>query len=364
MKELGWDVDFLYWNDYIYADLKGMEEFFGEDHLFFANATGIEFRHQFRSFIRKYLDRKKFTRYIPVPYDADELYSSDIQKKAISLHERYHYDAVWLEYYLQSKLFEALDDTVVKVIHTHDRFTNRNRMFQRERKVPEFYYLTEKGERKALSRADVVIAVQERERQIFEKLTKGTNTVCLAVGNFIEEQDNEIVYGKNYGFIGSINDANIDAAKLFISQYLPAVKEKEPDSQFIIAGGVCKEIPDSSQYIKMGYINRLEDFYDKVSFIVTPMLAGTGLNIKNIEALSYGKPVVTTPIGAKGLKGAEKALKIANKGSGYIDCVVGLLRNQEEISRMSMEAKEFVKTYNAQNVENYKYIEKMARERN
>ena len=364
MLELGWNVDFLYWGDYLHANLKGMENFFGKEHLFFANVSNNQYQYEVRKFIRNYLDKKKVTRYLSVPYAPDELHYNEIQEKVNVLHKTHHYDIVWLEYYLQSKIFESLDSNILKVVHTHDRFTNRNKIFQRDGKVPEFYYLTKKGERKALSRADVVIAVQEKECQFFEKLVNGTNTICLSIGNFIEKRDIKAVYNHCYGFLGSINDANIDAVKLFIKKYLPVIKKHEPDSQFVIAGGVCKNIPDNEQYIKMGYIDNIEDFYETVSFVVTPMLAGTGLNIKNIEALSFGKPIVTTSIGAKGLDGAQNAMKIADKDTEYIDNVIYLLQNQEEINRMSMEAKEFVEKYNEENVSKYRYIEKLVQERN
>ena len=45
----------------------------------------------------------------------------------------------------------------------------------------------------------------------------------------------------------------------------------------------------------------LGPFYDECSVIINPCLAGSGLKIKSVEALSYGKPLVTTPKGAEGL---------------------------------------------------------------
>lgn len=364
MRQLGWELDFLYWGNYINANFNEMEKFFGEGHLFFANISNSGYSCQLRGFIRRYLDKRKVTRYISVPYTPDELYYKEIEEKVLLLNELYQYDIVWLEYYLQSRLFEALDSTITKVIHTHDRFTDRQKLFQKRGKVPEFYYLTKKGEKTALSRADIVIAIQEKECQQFKKALKGTKAICLSIGDFITEQDTKKVLDKAYGFLGSANILNVNAVNFFINNYLLEIKKEEPESQFIIAGGVCGEIPDSDRYVKLGCIDDLKGFYDKVRFVVTPMSTGTGLNIKNIEALSYGKPVVTTSTGAKGLDGARKAMKVADSSEGYIGAVLELLQHNEIVQEMSMFAKRFVERYNKRNIEKYKYIEKIVQERN
>jgi glycosyltransferase involved in cell wall biosynthesis len=360
MKEVGWEVDYLYWGNYHRADLNAMRAFFGENHFFFANISSLSFNNSFRGFIRRQFDKKGLTKYVSLPYNPDELFYMEVAEKAQLLHKRNNYDAIWIEYYLQSKLFDYFDDNTLKVIHTHDVFSNRQRIFQRDGKIPEFYYLTPHGERKALSRADVVIAVQDGEREVFKKLLEGTGTKCITVGNLIEKHDNKFICNNTYGFLGSINDANITAVNTYIKEILPMVKERIPNSKFVIAGGVCTKVPDGDDYIKLGYIDSLNDFYDQVSFVVTPMLAGTGLNIKNIEALSYGKPIITTGLGAKGLVGADKSI-IVSSLENFADNVSLLLGNEKKLAEMGVAASQFVDEYNSKHESNYRMIEELAR---
>lgn len=362
MKEMGWEIDFLYWGKFGRANLTEMELFFGEDHFFYVNISYLKFSYHLRNYIRREMDKKGITKCISLPYAPDELYYEEIKEKVCILHNQRHYDVIWLEYYLQSKLFDYIDKSVVKVIHTHDMFSNRQRIFQKDGKIPEFYYLTRRGERKALARADVVIAVQDTERDRFESLLKGTDTICLTVGNLIEKREAEFIHNSSYGFFGSINDANITAVETFIEKVLPAIKKKNPNSHFVIAGGVCKKIPDSDEYQKIGYVRTLEEFYNRISFVVTPMLAGTGLNIKNIEALSFFKPIVTTNIGAKGLAGAEESM-IVTDVEGFDDAIIKLLGDKDLLARMSRASRDYIEKYNRKQEDGYKMIENMVRGR-
>jgi len=363
MKKLGWEIDFLYWGNRIVPDFDSMYDFFGEEHIFFANTSNIALKHQIRVYIRTCMDYRKITRYISVPYDIDERYHKEVEEKVLFLDQKNHYDIVWIEYYLQSKIFCNLRKDIIKVIHTHDRFGKRNRIFQRIGRIPEFYYLTEKGERKALSRADVVIAVQDAERRYFSRLLEKTDTKCLAIGNQVEMKATKYVEENSYGFLGAMNDSNELALEWFIQNVLPEIRKKEPDSTFYIEGGVCKSVPDSNEYIKLGVVSTVEEFYNKVKFVISPMKNGTGLNIKNIEALSYQKPLVTTNIGAKGLDDAQKAMCICDRADVFSESVTSLLNDKNKCELMREEAKKFIESYSDNNKSTLKEIENLAIER-
>lgn len=363
MKKMGWKVDYLFWGNRLDADIVAMEEFFGIEHLFFANISCVDFKYHLYSYFRKLLDKSRITKYIALPYAVDEYYYREIEEKIEILNKKNQYDIVWLEYYLQSKIFCGLDKKILKVIHTHDKFTNRNRIFQREGKIPEFYYLTRKGEQKALSRADVVIAVQDMEQEFFADLLKGTNTISMTVGNLVEIKHSNELKKKSYGFIGAINDANEYALHYFINDILPIIKENEPDSEFIIAGAICDKIPDSNTYIKLGLVKNLDDFYNQIMFVVGPLKNGTGLNIKNIEALSYGKPVITTTIGAKGIMEAGEAVAICDEPKKFAKTVITLLNDKKRREIMGEKAIAFIELYNEKNIKNYYQIERMVLDR-
>ena len=59
-------------------------------------------------------------------------------------------------------------------------------------------------------------------------------------------------------------------------------------------------------------VQDLEEFYTNARVAICPMLSGTGIKIKVLEALSYGLPVVTNRRGIDGL--------INKKNNGCIVC--------------------------------------------
>lgn len=350
IKKLGWEIDFLYWGSRIHSDIDAMKDFFGEEHFYFANLSNVSLVHQIRAYIRNKMDRYGITKHFSFPYDIDEYYYQEIEDKVHLLLKKEEYDIVWLEYYLQSKMLCSIDKSILKVIHTHDRMGGRNKIFQKIGQVPEFYYLTLKGEKEALSRADIVIAVQDEEQEYFSTLLEDTGTKCVTIGNLVEMKDSQDINKKNYGFIGTNIKPNRLALEWFISNVLPHVLEKEPESVFIIAGGICEAIPDSANYIKLGFVNTLEEFYNNVKFVIGPIRNGTGLNIKNIEALSYKKPLITTKIGAKGLEGAEKSMIVCDDEIKFGESILALFNNKELFKTMRDNTEYFIEKYNQKNI--------------
>jgi len=82
-----------------------------------------------------------------------------------------------------------------------------------------------------------------------------------------------------------------------------------------------------------------------------------GLKIKCIEALAHSKPLVSTPIGAKGLeKGKNKALFIINTEKEFIKKISKLFTNKQLYERTSKNAHNFMKKYNEENLKTLREV--------
>ena len=51
----------------------------------------------------------------------------------------------------------------------------------------------------------------------------------------------------------------------------------------------------------LGHVENLAEFYNSVDVVINPVEFGTGLKIKSVEGLAFGKPLITTPEGVVGL---------------------------------------------------------------
>lgn len=364
MKQLGWEVDFLYFENNIGNDVDMTRDFFGDDHFFQCFKGNYTIKTQVKRQIREYLDQKGVSRYVALKYSADEWYTNEIEDVVRNLLIDKNYDAIWVQYLFQSKVLECLSDIpILKVIDTHDRWANRNRIFQKVGRTPSFFYTTIKEEKRALKRADLVIAIQERESKYFRKLLKDTSTKVLTLGDFVEKK--KVAKGKDftYGFIGANNEPNIIGIEWFCTKILPIVLKKCPNSQLVIAGGVCDCIPDYEGVYKMGRVETLDDFYSTIKLVINPVQNGTGLNIKTIEALAYGKPLVTTTVGAKGIKGENDILIKCDKPQDFADEIVHLLTNEKICDELVENAHLYINKYNESNIQTLCGIEKFVMDR-
>ena len=97
-------------------------------------------------------------------------------------------------------------------------------------------------------------------------------------------------------FVGGAWFANRKAVEI-----IAAAAEKVPECTFVVAGGCCGT-GRHGNFISLGVLTdrELQAMYHIASMILVPLRAGTGSSLKFIEAMSYGKAVITTPEGARG----------------------------------------------------------------
>jgi glycosyltransferase involved in cell wall biosynthesis len=107
------------------------------------------------------------------------------------------------------------------------------------------------------------------------------------------------------GFIGGDYPFNVAGVLFFCMEVLPLVRRSRPDFTVLIAGNVAQPLAHLGHHWPgvevCGYLPDAQSFYDRVRAVVVPLLSGTGVSIKTLDALDRGKPVVSTRIGARGI---------------------------------------------------------------
>ena len=347
MKKLNVDVHFLFVERHKAADMEKMTEYIGKDKLFVFNfKKNRNIRYLIKELLRRILKRLRLSKKIIIPYYIDEIYPKALSGYVKELHRINKFDVIWTEYVWYSKVLKSIDKNTIKVIDTHDVFTDREKLFLNNGEEPNWYYTTKYQEAKGLSRADYVVAIQNKEREFFEKIVK-RKTKVVTIGNYIKNKEIHVVNNKKYIFVGSNNKLNIYYANYFIKNIFPIIKQKEPDSEFLLVGRVSEQVPDSSEYTKIGYVDNLDDIYANARLVINPIKAGTGLNIKTIEALGNCKPLVTTTCGAKGLDTkVEQICKIADNDEEFAGAIIQILNDDKLAEELSKNAYNFVLKYN------------------
>lgn len=239
-------------------------------------------------------------------WGADDWYEPTITDEICSILREKTFDVVFCEYIFQSKVLELFPAKCLKVIDAHDRFGGRADLLKRNGIAPDFFYTSPKQEAIALNRADIVIAIQEEEAKYYRSITSAE---VVVIGHIIErstwqwsEPQSNPQERLRIGYFGSGNSLNRISVTSFIDAYASNL-ELVAKSELILAGSICDriDIPPHIRATKMGKIDDIADFYRTVDVAINPMIDGTGLKIKTIEALNFGVPLVSTVSGSDGL---------------------------------------------------------------
>lgn len=98
---------------------------------------------------------------------------------------------------------------------------------------------------------------------------------------------------------------NKDGADFFLDNIMPLVLKARPDAEIWMVGGDAHHLKNFSNQLPsvrfLGFVNDLAQVYRDARVVVCPILYGSGTRVKLIEAAAWGKPIVSTTIGAEGL---------------------------------------------------------------
>ncbi len=159
----------------------------------------------------------------------------------------------------------------------------------------------------------------------------------------VEEEENSLFH------IGSMDWApNIEGIQWFLKNVWTKVHTRSPQAKLYLAG---REMP--LELLKSDYPNVkiLGEIPDAMYFIaskqinIVPLLSGSGIRVKIIEAMSVGKTVITTTIGAEGINYTNKKnILIANTPDEFVNCIEQCLTNKKFCSEIGERAQELVST--------------------
>jgi hypothetical protein len=227
-------------------------------------------------------------------------YDRGLEAAARDMHQLRGYSVVHVNYVWYAPLLDQFGSDVVKVLDTHDVFGERRAKYTAAGMKPQWFSTTYADEDSALRRADAALAIQKEEAA--ELAARGHRNILYlpyvepCVRPFERRDGGRPL---TFGYLGSGNDWNILSMADFLGR-LQARGVPFPHP-IVVAGGVCRHVREMAGVIKLGFVQELHTFYDAIDIALNPMVGGTGLKIKTVEPLSYGRPVLTTLPGAQGL---------------------------------------------------------------
>ena len=356
----GLEVHFLF-VEYESADVAAMQKFWGDKlHILSEPAPGVRnVQGKIINKISHYISRAKLVYYrlkYGRPYSTynrlvDDNYCFKLDEVVKKLHNEFEFDIVLVEYVYLSRVLLNFGKSVVKLIDTHDILTDRFKIFLDKGLSPQWYSLYKEEERKGLNRADFCIAIQEREKV---ELSKITTRKILLFGHTVivpEYNNPEPLFDKRLIFVASDNFINIEGINHFIKAIFSTIKEQHRDIKLLLAGSIINARKDIIEDKNIYFIGQKEDIgeaYKAADIVINPVRIGTGLKIKSIEAMAYGKPFVSFKSGISGMESLVdfEFCLISNSDNEFMNHVLLLIENEQKRAELTKASLKFTEVYN------------------
>lgn len=238
------------------------------------------------------------------------------------------FDYALIEYLELSGVLEYLPETTKTILDTHDIVYSRIESFNKCNVEYDGIVLTKEEELNIYGCYDYIILIQKSD---YEHIAKeiDTRNLLLVPHPAVLKKKKIYMKVKNVGYIASAYRPNIDAFNWFVNKVWNDIYLKY---QLVlnVYGNICQgylaESHNKSNIIFHGFVDDLEKTYNDLDIIINPVRCGAGLKIKNVEALGYGVPLITTTHGASGMEdGASKAFLIASTPEEFLlafDCIM------------------------------------------
>lgn len=135
------------------------------------------------------------------------------------------------------------------------------------------------------------------------------------------------------------NPLNLQGYGYFVQRVLPVVLRAAPVFSLAVTGNVCGAVAPQRGVELRGFVEPLASLYASASFVICPILGKTGQQVKIVEAMAHGLPVVATRAGAEGspLRQGENGL-VADDAAEFAEYVLRLWRDRELCQRLGRQA--------------------------
>jgi glycosyltransferase involved in cell wall biosynthesis len=206
-------------------------------------------------------------------------------------------------------------------------------------------------EDRAICWADLVVPVTDVDRAELERRTGRT------VGWHVATAGVDATFMKPVEVAGSAVDVafagplrwypNRQGVEWFVRDVWPLVHARSPLSRFKVMGEPPADrwhVPVSAGVDVLGHVPVVEAELASCKVVVVPLLSGSGIRLKILNAAAWGIPVVSTAVGAEGLAfhdGSE--ILIRDDPAEFAEAVLRLITDDQLWHRVRMAALERVR---------------------
>lgn len=214
-------------------------------------------------------------------------------------------------------------------------------------------------ERAALERSTAVVCTSERDATAYRR-RYGVDVHTIVAPNGVtrdalrsdggEHDAGERVRGRHgigsacVGlFVGTDYGPNREAVETVLRVATRAA-EADLDMHFLVVGSVGESVASSSDNVTVtGFVPDLDPYFAAADVGLNPIRSGSGTNIKLVEYLAKGLPVITTPFGARGFDIDHEHEALVVEDAAFLDAMTRLATDPDLRSRLVAAGQAYVR---------------------
>ncbi len=290
-------------------------------------------------------------------YHVERFVSEDFKVKLVNILKKEKFDIVQLEMIYMASYIETIrsHSKAVIVLRTHniehliwERIAKKTWFCLKRWYINHLARTLRKYEFDVINKVDGIASITYRDAAFFRSITN-IPVVDIPFGIDVNafKPSFKIHEKPTFFHIGSMNwMPNEEAMKWLVSNIWDKVVERNPEVEMHLAG---RNMPKWLQNIKRknlvvdGEVPDAKKFVVSHDVAVVPLLSGSGMRIKIIEAMAMGKTVITTMIGAEGIQYSEyENIIIADTAEKMVETMVRIVNEPAEAERIGRNARTLV----------------------
>lgn len=151
-------------------------------------------------------------------------------------------------------------------------------------------------------------------------------------------------------WVGGMNDPyNREGVLYFLREIHPRILRQMPAFRWRVVGKdppqelVSASLEPERGIEIAGFVEDIRAEYARAAIVIVPLTAGAGTKLKVLEAMAFGRAVVTTPVGAEGIGGRDGVeLEIAANSEEFAARTIRLLQDSQRRASLCVAARRLV----------------------
>lgn len=226
-----------------------------------------------------------------------------------------------------------------KIVYAFDAVSDYNYQMYKKSDNPQsriywyLNYLKINNYEKCYDKFDRCIVVNKKDKELLEKKLKVPVEV---VANGVDTEyfnNNSSDENIRLVFLGDMSTPpNNDAVKYFMEEIYPLLPAEKRIELYIVGRNPTEYVKglNSDKIIVTGSVDDVRDYLTKNAIFITPMISGTGIKNKILEAMSMRLAVVSTSCGISGIDAINEIEYLcADTAVDFKDAIIKLCDDAE-----------------------------------